>query len=640
MSKSNEICILPDGRPVKFLLQRRDGRDPFYNVRFVGPDQRRVERSTKCANLKAARDAACRIIRDEYDPKSTAALLPWDEAIARMKDSMRAQNLRDRSIVEYLAVLRTLRKVYPSSRGPIDITESLAKQFKLVRQQKKLSPRTVVGNICNLAIIWGKWFRDELHILDSNPWDAVELPKLDKPTPRFIEPEEEQAFRAWLLKRWDGWRLPVLFLEVKGLIGCRVLELCAVKSGDFRDGRLTFEAVTTKGRKTRKAKLPESICRELDALAGPTYLWERYSEQLREYHRRKGFENHAKCVKDFQPHRLKRFLQNEVSEFCQTHPEVRPFTIHDFRGTAMSTAKRAGVSYDEAAITFGCHPETMRRHYITLDEVAVSDAVLDRLQKAKEVEDGSRRPENNGGQKADAAPQQAQEQDAMTEGRIIAIGDVHGCSAALAALVRAIAPTPLDTLVFLGDYIDRGPDSRGVVEQVIGLAGRCSVVPLLGNHEEMLLAALEGHSELRYWLKFGGTEALASYGYRAGPEVRPADLRALIPAEHLRFLKGCRDYFETVRHVFVHAYYEPDRPLHEQSWGGLRWASLPITPKPHCSGKVAVVGHTPQRSSELLDLGFLKCIDTLCHGGGWLTALEVCTGKVWQANMAGEMRQA
>jgi serine/threonine protein phosphatase 1 len=165
----------------------------------------------------------------------------------------------------------------------------------------------------------------------------------------------------------------------------------------------------------------------------------------------------------------------------------------------------------------------------------------------------------------------------LTE-RSIAIGDVHGCSAALAALVRAIHPTALDTLVFLGDYIDRGPDSRGVLEQVIALAERCTLVPLLGNHEEMLLAALEGPSELRYWLKFGGTEALASYGYRGGPELRPADLRALIPVEHLQFIKGCRDYYETVRHIFVHAYYDPHLPLHQQKWGGLRWASLPPVP--------------------------------------------------------------
>jgi serine/threonine protein phosphatase 1 len=124
--------------------------------------------------------------------------------------------------------------------------------------------------------------------------------------------------------------------------------------------------------------------------------------------------------------------------------------------------------------------------------------------------------------------------------------------------------------VFLGDYLDRGPGSRGVLEQVMGLAERCVVVPLPGNPEEMLLAALEGQSELRYWCQFGGAEALASYGYRGRQEVRLADLQASIPAEHLRFIEGCRDYFETVRHVIGHAYYEPDRPLRKQQWGGLQ----------------------------------------------------------------------
>jgi len=106
----------------------------------------------------------------------------------------------------------------------------------------------------------------------------------------------------------------------------------------------------------------------------------------------------------------------------------------------------------------------------------------------------------------------------MTD-RIIAMGDVHGCSKALATLIEAIQPTQQDTLVFLGDYIDRGPDSRGVVEQVIALGERCTVVPLLGNHEEMLLAALEGQSELDFWMKFGGMAALTSYGWKGGPDV-------------------------------------------------------------------------------------------------------------------------
>jgi serine/threonine protein phosphatase 1 len=228
----------------------------------------------------------------------------------------------------------------------------------------------------------------------------------------------------------------------------------------------------------------------------------------------------------------------------------------------------------------------------------------------------------------------------MTE-RIIAIGDIHGCAKALATLLEAIQPSQQDTLVFLGDYIDRGPDSRGVLEQVVALGERCSVVPLLGNHEEMLLAALEGgQSEVRFWMKFGGDVALAPYGWKGGPDVRPDDLLSLIPRRHVEFLKSCRDYFETVQHIFVHAYYEPHLPLHQQKWGGLRWASLPPVPEQHRSGKVAVVGHTPQKNGEVLDLEYLKCIDTFCHGGGWLTALEVEGGRrVWQANEAGELRK-
>ena len=225
----------------------------------------------------------------------------------------------------------------------------------------------------------------------------------------------------------------------------------------------------------------------------------------------------------------------------------------------------------------------------------------------------------------------------MTEGRTIAIGDIHGCSAALAAVIQAIDAKPIDTLVLLGDYIDRGPDSRGVLAQIILLSERCIVVPLLGNHEEMLLAALEGQSDLHYWLKFGGIETLASYGCN-GQDISPAGLRELIPVEHLRFIKRCRDYFETSDHIFVHAYCDPDRPLHGSYWSGLRWLPLPSTPMPHCSGKVVIVGHTSQKNGEILDLGCVKCIDTFCYGGGWLTALEVSTGQAWQTNMAGEMR--
>lgn len=88
--------------------------------------------------------------------------------------------------------------------------------------------------------------------------------------------------------------------------------------------------------------------------------------------------------------------------------------------------------------------------------------------------------------------------------RTIAIRDTHGCSIALKTLLETIRPTMADTIITLGDYIDRGPDSRGVLDLLLALRDECTFVPLMGNHEEMFLAARESRSELQFWLKFGG----------------------------------------------------------------------------------------------------------------------------------------
>jgi serine/threonine protein phosphatase 1 len=225
----------------------------------------------------------------------------------------------------------------------------------------------------------------------------------------------------------------------------------------------------------------------------------------------------------------------------------------------------------------------------------------------------------------------------MSQSRTITDGDIHGCSAALAALLDAVRPGPDDTVVTLGDYIDRGPDSRGVVDQLLALEGRCRLVPLLGNHEELLIAAARDRTAARSWLALGGVEALRSYGWAPGGPRRA--LAQWVPERHWEFLVGCLPFCETSTHLFVHAGYVPELPLENQPGEALRWrVTDATTARPHCSGKVAVVGHTPQRSGEVLDLGFLVCIDTNCSRGGWLTALEVHTGHVWQADRTGRLR--
>jgi serine/threonine protein phosphatase 1 len=214
--------------------------------------------------------------------------------------------------------------------------------------------------------------------------------------------------------------------------------------------------------------------------------------------------------------------------------------------------------------------------------------------------------------------------------RTIAIGDIHGCSMALARLIDLIGPTPQDTIVSLGDYINRGTDSKGVLDQLTDLEGRCRLVPILGNHEEMLLGAREGRSDLRFFLTCGGIATLDSYGSTGQLD--------LIPAGHWAFLKRCRPFHETDRHIFLHANYKPDLPLDRLDSHALRWLSLRdyVPDRRHCSGKTAILGHTPQ--PDVLDLGYLKCIDTGCVTGGWLTALDVDSGQVWQVDERGGVR--
>jgi serine/threonine protein phosphatase 1 len=199
----------------------------------------------------------------------------------------------------------------------------------------------------------------------------------------------------------------------------------------------------------------------------------------------------------------------------------------------------------------------------------------------------------------------------------------------LDALLEAIAPAPSDMVVMLGDYIDRGPDSRKVIDRLLKLRDECRLRPLLGNHELMLLAALGGRAEFEFWRGCGGAETLLSYGGRL----------EYIPDEHLEFIRSCRPFFETPEFFFVHANYLPDLPLNQQPPEVLFWKHLLYgIPPRHQSGKTAIVGHTPQPGGQILDLGHVLCLDTYCFGDGFLTGIELDTGAIWQTDKQGRLR--
>ena len=110
----------------------------------------------------------------------------------------------------------------------------------------------------------------------------------------------------------------------------------------------------------------------------------------------------------------------------------------------------------------------------------------------------------------------------MATSRTIAVGDIHGCLAALETLLAAIRPQPEDTIVTLGDYIDRGPDCRGTVQRLIDLGRQCRLIPLLGNHDDMMLKVHDGRDDLYVdWLLFGGNATLVSYDTNRPEEILP-----------------------------------------------------------------------------------------------------------------------
>ncbi|MDO4576236.1 MAG: metallophosphoesterase family protein [Planctomycetia bacterium] len=243
--------------------------------------------------------------------------------------------------------------------------------------------------------------------------------------------------------------------------------------------------------------------------------------------------------------------------------------------------------------------------------------------------------------------------------RLWAIGDIHGFSLALDKILEQIAPEKDDTLVTLGDYIDRGPDTRGVIERLRRLSQECHTVFLRGNHEEMLLSLLAretlgNHSfdpsdfvkkffnylvrgkytarqvQFHEWIFLGGRQTLASYGL----QVRKI---SQIPLEHLHFLEETRLYYETENVIFTHAAYLPTLPMPEQPLEALLYQRLRNgIPAPHFSGKRVVVGHSAQRSGKILNAGHLLCIDTCLYGGGCLTAMEMNTQKIIQVDAAGK----
>lgn len=217
--------------------------------------------------------------------------------------------------------------------------------------------------------------------------------------------------------------------------------------------------------------------------------------------------------------------------------------------------------------------------------------------------------------------------------RVYAIGDVHGCADLLAVLLERIeaddsAREPAETtLVFLGDLIDRGPDSARVLDMVVSLQARLNVRLIAGNHEEMFLASFSSDRTLRQFLQHGGRETILSYMKDAEAYARLTinELRAilpgLVPERHLQLLHKMDNFVQIGDYVFVHAGIRPGVPLADQSEKDLRWIRKDFLDAYFDPGFVVVHGHTVAR--DVMSGPRRIGIDTGAYVNGRLTALAL-----------------
>lgn len=220
--------------------------------------------------------------------------------------------------------------------------------------------------------------------------------------------------------------------------------------------------------------------------------------------------------------------------------------------------------------------------------------------------------------------------------RIYAVGDVHGCKSHMIHLLGAIEGhrrgyVGRTHLVFLGDLVDRGPDSSGVLEHLLSTELPADEVTfIMGNHDEIMLDCYDGNAD-RYsmWLQFGGQETMASYGVSA-KELHSSDfdlnaaMKRSVPPSHIEFLRSFQDTLRLGDFVFVHAGIRPGTPLELQTPADLRWIRAEFLTDERDHGFTVVHGHTivPKIVRRRNRIG----VDTGCYRTGILAAL-ILEGK-------------
>lgn len=217
---------------------------------------------------------------------------------------------------------------------------------------------------------------------------------------------------------------------------------------------------------------------------------------------------------------------------------------------------------------------------------------------------------------------------------IYAIGDIHGSIIALKTIFQQGLINEEDTVVFLGDYIDKGTDSKGVIDWLIEKRKTFNFEFILGNHEIIMTRAKSSTETFKYWYEsYGGSLTLKSYKISD-----KQDWISQIDKAHWDFIDSCLPYFKIGDFIFVHGGLEKNKSLEEQKEHYLFFEKFekPLIYDPI---KTVICGHTARKNGKIANFKHTICIDTYAYGGMWLTCLNVETNEFLKANNKGQIEK-
>ena len=364
---------LPGGERIRYaLVEHPNGDAKAYYVRFRSPSGKRIYRSTEEPKKAQATEEAHRIILEEYGQKQTKPktneAVEWQAAEDQLGHSMQSDGRRSRTIKGYLETLKRFKELFPGARGPADVSEADAEKFK---EKYTAKPKSLDSRLRTLKAVFKRF--KELHFTKDNPFEGVSQPRLDRPEVKYVKTADLEHFQGWLDNRFPNWDMPKLFFQVKSLTACRLADLCGIKSDQLQDGRLVFSADQTKNRSEHYAVLPKDIYQALRRYAGPTYIWERYPQEMIEANKERGVRM-GRAMAEFSPSRLYWWIQHTMQAYEEE--TGNDLSSHDFRRAAFTRAAEADIHPKRAAVAFDVSPETMLRYYTATDKKRTADEIL------------------------------------------------------------------------------------------------------------------------------------------------------------------------------------------------------------------------------------------------------------------------